>query len=241
MARKQTMKYLNQRKGKSIKLWAVEERPREKMEMRGRKHLSDAELLGIIIGTGSHEESAVDLARRLLMTNNQNLNQVAKLSIKELQQYRGIGPAKAISIAAALELSLRRVSKPLRVKPQITQSSDAYDVLKADLMDLPHEEFVVLMLNQANRVIDKKIISVGGIAGTVVDVKKIFRTVLANSLVSAIILGHNHPSDNPSPSKADIVITKKIKQAGKNLDIAVLDHLIITSMSYTSMADEGLF
>ena len=108
-------------------------------------------------------------------------------------------------------------------------------------MDLPHEEFVVLMLNQANRVIDKKIISVGGIAGTVVDVKKIFRTVLANSLVSAIILGHNHPSDNPSPSKADIVITKKIKQAGKNLDIAVLDHLIITSMSYTSMADEGLF
>ena len=176
MARKQTMKYLNQRKVKSIKLWAVEERPREKMEMRGRKHLSDAELLGIIIGTGSHEESAVDLARRLLMTNNQNLNQVAKLSIKELQQYRGIGPAKAISIAAALELSLRRVSKPLRVKPQITQSSDAYDVLKADLMDLPHEEFVVLLLNQANRVIDKKIISVGGIAGTVVDVKKIFRT-----------------------------------------------------------------
>lgn len=234
------MKYLNQDKKKSIKLWAVEDRPREKMEMRGRKHLSDAELLGIVIGTGNSRETAVDLARRLLIGNNQNLNQLAKLSLQELQKYKGIGPAKAISIAAALELSLRRVSKPLRIKPQITQSSDAYDVLKADLMDLPHEEFVVLMLNQANRVIDKKIISVGGVAGTVVDVKKIFRMALSNALISAIILGHNHPSDNPSPSKADISITKKIKQAGKNLDIAVLDHIIVTSMSYTSLADEGL-
>ncbi len=234
------MKYLNEDKKKSIKLWAVEDRPREKMEMRGRKHLSDAELLGIVIGTGNSRESAVDLARRLLIGNNQNLNQLAKLSIQELQKYKGIGPAKAISIAAALELSLRRVSKPLRIKPQITQSSDAYDVLKADLMDLPHEEFIVLMLNQANRVIDKKIISVGGVAGTVVDVKKIFRMALSNALISAIILGHNHPSDNPSPSKADISITKKIKQAGKNLDIAVLDHIIVTSMSYTSLADEGL-
>ena len=234
------MKYLKEKKKKSIKLWAVEDRPREKMEMRGRKHLSDAELLGIVIGTGNSRESAVDLARRLLIGNNQNLNQLAKLSIQELQKYKGIGPAKAISIAAALELSLRRVSKPLRIKPQITQSSDAYDVLKADLMDLPHEEFIVLMLNQANRVIDKKIISVGGVAGTVVDVKKIFRMALSNALISAIILGHNHPSDNPSPSKADISITKKIKQAGKNLDIAVLDHIIVTSMSYTSLADEGL-
>ena len=234
------MNYIHSNKLSSIKLWAVEDRPREKMEQRGRKHLTDVELLAIVLGSGSSSESAVGLAKRVLLQNDNNLNQLAKMSIDELQRFKGIGPAKAISIAAALELSLRRSCTPLIQKPQITQSKDAYNVLKADLMDLPHEEFIVLLLNQANRVIDRNYISVGGVAGTVVDVKKIFRSVLVNPLVAAIILGHNHPSDNLRPSKADVEITKKIQLAGKNLDISVLDHIIVTSVGYTSLADEGL-
>lgn len=224
----------------SIKLWAVEDRPREKMLERGRKHLSNAELLAILLGSGSPTESAVGLGQRILKQSNNNLNELAKLSIEELQRFKGIGPAKAITIAAALELGLRRQATPLIQKPQISQSLDAYNVLLADLMDLPHEEFIVLLLNQANRVIDRVFISVGGVAGTVVDVKKIYRAVLSNSLVAGIILGHNHPSDNLNPSKADIEITKKIKEAGKYLDIAVLDHIIVAGNSYTSLADEGL-
>ncbi|MCH2023245.1 MAG: DNA repair protein RadC [Saprospiraceae bacterium] len=234
------MNYPYTNKIPSIKLWAVEDRPREKMEQRGRKHLTDVELLAIVLGSGSSNESAVGLAQRILNENDNNLNQLAKMSIDQLKQFKGVGPAKAISIAAALELSLRRSCTPLNKKPQIKHSKDAYNVLKGDLMDLPHEEFIILLLNQANRVIDRNFISVGGVAGTVVDVKKIFRSVLVNPLVAAIVLGHNHPSDNLKPSKADINITKKIQSAGKNLDIAVLDHIIVTSNGYTSLADEGL-
>lgn len=224
----------------SIKSWALEDRPREKMLQRGRKHLSNAELIAILLGSGSATESAVSLAQRILNSTNDNLNELGKRSIDELQKFKGIGPAKAIAIAAALELGIRRQATPLSQKPQITQSSDAYNVLVADLMDLPHEEFVVLLLNQANRVIDRIYISVGGVAGTVVDVKKIFRAVVSNPLVASIILGHNHPSDNLNPSKADIAITKKIREAGQYLDVSVLDHLIIAGNTYTSLADEGL-
>ena len=234
------MQYPDSTKLSSIKSWAVEDRPREKMLQRGRKHLSNAELIAILLGSGSVTESAVSLAQRILSSTNNNLNELGKRSIKELQKFKGIGPAKAIAISAALELGIRRQATPLIHKPQITQSSDAYNILVADLMDLPHEEFVVLLLNQANRVIDRIYISVGGVAGTVVDVKKIFRAVLGNPLVTSIILGHNHPSDNLNPSKADISITKKIKEAGQYLDISVLDHLIIAGNTYTSLADEGL-
>lgn len=234
------MGYINSGKLSSIKSWALEDRPREKLLQRGRKHLSDAELLAILLGSGSIAESAVGLAKRILNTNNNNLQELGKLSIKELQQFKGVGPVKAITIVAALELGIRRQATPIASKPQITQSSDAYKVLLADLMDLPHEEFVVLLLNQANRVINRIYISVGGVAGTVVDIKKIFRAVLTNPLVTGIILGHNHPSDNLTPSKADISITKKIKEAGQLMDISVLDHLIIAGNSYTSLADEGL-
>lgn len=234
------MDYMEANKLSSIKSWALEDRPREKLLQRGRKHLSDAELLAILLGSGSMKESAVGLAQRILNSKGNNLQELGKMSIKELQQFRGIGPVKAITIAAALELGIRRQATPIASKPQITQSSDAYKVLVADLMDLPHEEFVVLLLNQANRVINRIYISVGGVAGTIVDVKKIFRAVLVNPLVTGIILGHNHPSDNLNPSKADIEITKKIKEAGKCMDIAVLDHLIIAGNSYTSLADEGL-
>ncbi|BDS14855.1 RadC family protein [Aureispira anguillae] len=234
------MHYSNTTKLSSIKSWAEEDRPREKMLQRGRKHLSNAELIAILIGSGSATESAVGLAQRILNSSKNNLQELGKKSIQELQLFKGVGPAKAVSIAAALELGIRRQATPIVQKPQITQSSDAYNILVADLMDLPHEEFIVLLLNQSNRVMKRIYISVGGVAGTVVDVKKIFRAVLENPLVSAIILGHNHPSDNLHPSKADIDITQKIKQAGKYLDIAVLDHLIIAGNSYTSLADEGL-
>lgn len=233
------MNYSNETKVSSIKSWAAEDRPREKMLQRGRKHLSNAELIAILLGSGSSTESAVGLAQRVLNASKNNLQELGKISIVELQKFKGIGPAKAISISAALELGIRRQATPMVEKPQITQSSDAYNVLIADLMDLPHEEFVVLLLNQANRVINRIYISVGGVAGTVVDIKKIFRTVLENPLVTGIILGHNHPSDNLNPSKADIEITKKIKEAGRYLDIVVLDHLIIAGNSYTSLADEG--
>lgn len=234
------MSYPNSEKLNSIKLWAVEDRPREKMMQYGRKHLSNAELLAILLGSGSPTESAVDLGKRIMQSSNNNLNELGKMSLEELQRFRGVGPAKAITIAAALELGIRRQATPLSQKPQITQSADAYNILVADLMDLPHEEFIVLLLNQANRVIDRTFISTGGLAGTVVDVKKIFRAALANPLVAGIILAHNHPSDNLNPSKADIEITKKIKEAGKYLDISVLDHIIVAGNSYTSLADEGL-
>ena len=224
----------------AIKHWAEGDRPREKMLKYGRKHLSNAELVAILLGSGSSKESAVDLAKRMLQKYNNNLNELGLKTLAELQCFKGIGPAKAITIAAALELGIRRQATPLVTKPQITESLDAYQVLMADLIDLPHEEFLVLLLNRANRVIDRIVISVGGGAGTVVDVKKIYRAVLANSTVASIILGHNHPSGNLNPSRADIEITKKIKEAGKYLDIAVLDHLIIAGNGYTSFADEGL-
>lgn len=224
----------------SIKSWALEDRPREKMLQRGRKHLSNAELIAVLLGSGSAQESAVALAQRILNSCNNNLQELGRKTIQELQSFKGIGPAKAITVTAALELGVRRQATPIIQKPQITRSADAYDVLMADLVDLPHEEFVILLLNQANRVVSRFYVSVGGVAGTVVDVKKIFRAVLKNPLVTSIILGHNHPSDNLNPSRADIEITKKIKEAGRYLDINVLDHLIIAGTSYTSLADEGL-
>ena len=205
---------------------------------KGRKHLTSAECLSLIIGTGNDADLRV--ANWVLEHSSDDLNALARFSIDELLEIRGVTFKKACAIQACMEIGIRRQATPLADKPKITQSSDAYHILMVDLMDLPHEEFVVLLLNQDNRVIDRIYISVGGIAGTVVDVKKIFRAVLGNSLVVAIILAHNHPSDNLNPSKADIEITKKIKEAGKYLDIAVLDHIIVAGKGYTSLADEGL-
>lgn len=224
----------------SIKNWAEADQPREKLAAKGRKALSDAELLAILLGSGSPKESAVSLAKRILVHFDNDLNKLGQATLKDLQRFKGIGPAKAISIAAALEVGVRRQATRVQVQPQITQSEDAYRVLFGILADLAHEEFVVLVLSRANRVIKSIDISSGGLAGTVVDVKKIFRKVLETERAAAIILGHNHPSGNPNPSKADIAITTKIKEAGKFLDIAVLDHIIIAGESYTSLADEGL-
>lgn len=204
----------------------------------GRKHLTNAELLSLIIGNGTTQD--IEIAKDLLKSIDNDLNRLGRLTFNELKKIKGITTKKAAAILGTMELGIRRESTPLSQKPQISQSSDAYDILKPFLADLNHEEFVILLLNQGNRVIDKAFISIGGMAGTVVDVKKVFRAALDNSLCAGIVLGHNHPSDNLNPSKADIDITKKIKEAGKYLDISVLDHIIVAGNSYTSLADEGL-
>lgn len=205
---------------------------------KGRKHLSNLELLSLAIGTGT--ENDLEIASAILQAVSYDLNRLARLSLNELTAIKGVTERKAAAVLAVFELGLRRESTPVASRPQITQSSDAYDVVKADLKDLGHEEFVILLLNQANKVIDRVFISVGGVAGTVVDVKKIFRAATANPYTAGIVLAHNHPSDNLNPSKADIDITKKIKEAGKYMDISVLDHIIVAGNGYTSLADEGL-
>ncbi len=222
----------------SIKAWAEEDRPREKLMVKGRHSLSDAELIAILLGSGSREESAVDLSRRMLSAMDNNLYELGKKSISELCKFKGIGPAKAITIAAAMELGRRRqMGQPIE-KRQIKSSKDAFIELAPLVMDLPHEEFWILMMNRANRVIAKEQISTGGVAGTVVDAKIIFSKALTH-LACGIILCHNHPSGNLKPSRADIEITKKLKLAGDALEVKVLDHLIIAEKGYFSFADEG--
>ncbi len=222
----------------SIKTWAEEDRPREKLLLKGRQALSDAELLAILLGSGSREESAVGLARRILQAVELDLNELGKQSIVDLQQFRGIGEAKAITVLAALELGRRRQLSPLRERPQIRSSKDAYVAIAGTLMDLPHEEFWILCLNRANRVLQREQISTGGTAGTVVDAKVVFRKAL-EARASSIILSHNHPSGNLHPSQADLELTRKLVAAGKQLDLPVLDHLIVAEGGYYSFADEG--
>lgn len=223
----------------NILKWAEEDRPREKLLLKGKSALSDAELIGILIGSGTRSLSAVDLSRLILKDVNNNLNALAKLNVHDLKKFKGIGEAKAISIVSALELGRRRKESEPEKFPGITCSKDVYDLMKPELMDLPHEEFWILLLNRANKVIKKRSISSGGISGTVADPKIIFKIALENSS-SAMILVHNHPSGNLKPSEADLRLTKKLKEAGMLLEIPVLDHLIFTDNSYLSFADEGL-
>lgn len=222
----------------TIKQWAEEDRPREKLMLKGKGALSDAELLAILIGSGTASLSAVDVAKLILQKANNNLNELARFSIKDLKTIKGIGEAKAITIMSALELGRRRKEADTFKKPKITCSQDAYEVIKADLLDLEYEEFWVLLLNRANQVIKKERISAGGVSGTVADPKIIFKKAL-DELASGIILVHNHPSGNLSPSGADISLTQKVKSGGKLLDISVLDHLIFTNQGFYSFADEG--
>lgn len=219
--------------------WAEEDRPREKLVLKGRSSLSDAELLGILIGSGTRSLSAVDVCKIILQESGQDLNQLARLSVKDLQKFKGIGEAKAISIVAALELGRRRKEAAPTKRPQITCSQDAYDIIKPELWDQPHEEFWLLMLNRANQVIRKERCSTGGVSGTVTDPKIIFKAALQH-LASAMILIHNHPSGNLKPSEADLKITKKLKEAGAMLDIPILDHVIFADGGYYSFADEGI-
>ncbi len=219
--------------------WAEEDRPREKLILKGKQSLSDAELLAILLSTGNRAETAVGLAKRLLKLVDHNLNELGKTSLKEMKKLNGIGEVKAITIAAALELGRRRQLSNAIEKKQIRSSRDAYNLLAPNIQDLGHEEFWILLLNRSNGVIAKERISMGGISGTVVDAKLIFKKAL-DVLACSIILCHNHPSGNLKPSQADIDITRKLKGAGENLEISVLDHLIISEMGFYSFADEGI-
>lgn len=225
--------------GLNILSWAEEDRPREKLLLKGKAALSDAELIGILIGSGTRSMSAVDLSKLILKEVGSNLNELAKCSVSDLQKFKGIGEAKAITIVSALELGRRRKESQYLEKPTITCSKDAYEVIKPELLDLAYEVFWVLLLNRANQVIKKCQISSGGISGTVADPKIIFKVAL-ESMCSGIILVHNHPSGNLKPSNADITLTKKVKEAGSLLEIPVLDHIIFTDKGYLSFADEGM-
>ncbi len=219
--------------------WAEEDRPREKLLLKGKAALTDAELVAILIGSGTRDLSAVDLSKVILQKANNNLNELAKLSIKDLMKIKGIGEAKAISIAAALELGRRRKESEVVRRPRISSSRDAYEQIQPYLLDLPHEEFWLLLLNRANEVIRPVQVSQGGVSGTVADPKIIFKLAI-ECLASAIILVHNHPSGNLKPSEADKDLTRRLASAGKLLEIPILDHLIFTDASYLSFADEGL-
>ena len=222
-----------------IKNWSPEDRPREKLLAKGTPVLSDAELVAILLGSGISTVSAVELAKRVLQTVDNNLHELGRLSVKDLMKVKGIGQAKAISIIAALELGRRRRDVDQDVRPRISSSRDCFEILKAHLQDIKHEEFWILLLNRGNRMIKKHQISQGGVAGTVADPKIIFKLALED-LSSGIILAHNHPSGNLTASQADIDLTKKIKEAGKLLEIQVLDHLIVAGQKYFSFADEGM-
>jgi len=223
----------------NIKSWAEEDRPREKLFLKGKNTLSDAELIAILIGSGNRNETAVEVSKRILSTINNDLNKLAKLSITDLKQFNGIGEAKAISIISALELGRRRKESTHEKKTSIQSSQHAFNEIQDVLSDLPHEEFWVLYLNRKNQVIKKENISKGGVSGTVADTKIIFKQAI-NLLASAIILCHNHPSGNLTPSKADIQLTKKMKEIGQLMEIPVLDHLIIGEKDYYSFADKGI-
>ena len=220
----------------SIKNWDVQDRPREKLLEKGVDVLTDAELLAIIIGSGNAKESALDLSKRILRVVG-NLDKLAKANVKDLTKISGIGPAKAISIISVFELGRRRQPTNDNNK-KITSSHDAYQILKGTLCDLAHEEFWIVLLNRANVPVKKIKLSKGGVAGTVVDIKIIVKEAV-NELASGVIIFHNHPSGNLEPSASDLQITKKIKDALNLVEINLLDHLIITSKSFYSFADEG--
>lgn len=223
----------------TIKNWAEDDRPREKLLLKGKNALSDAELLAILLGSGNVNETAVDLAKKVLGDVKENLIELSKLGVRELEKFKGIGKAKAVVIIAAMELGKRRNEAVVIAKEKISNSKDAFEIFRSTMGDQPYEEFWIILLNKANKVIQKCSISEGGISGTVVDPKKIFKIVLDHH-ASSIILGHNHPSGNVQPSEADHKITHKLKDAGMMLDVAVLDHLIIGDDKYFSFADEGV-
>ncbi len=224
----------------TINQWAEEDRPREKMLEKGIGALTDAELLAILIGSGNTDETAVELMRRVLASCNHNLNELGKLTVEDLCTYKGIGPAKAISICAASELGKRRKLSELTERNQVTCSTDVYNLLHPLMCDLPTEECWVLLLNQSNKVIDKVKISSGGISETSVDVRCVLREALIKRAVS-IILCHNHPSGNARPSKEDDKLTSKVRQAGEYMNINLADHLIVCDGHYYSYVDEGRF
>jgi DNA repair protein RadC len=220
--------------------WSEDDKPREKLMLKGKSVLSDAELIAILIGSGSRNESAVDLSKRILASVDNNLNALGKLSLSQLMQFKGIGEAKAISIIAALELGRRRRGEDAVELKKITSSKIIFEIMQPIIGELSHEEFWIIYMNNSNKVIAKSQLSKGGITGTLVDVRIVFKTALEMG-ATALILCHNHPSGTLIPSDADKQITKKLKLAGDSLEIKVLDHLIVTETSYFSFVDEGIF
>jgi DNA repair protein RadC len=220
--------------------WSEDDKPREKLMLKGKSVLSDAELIAILIGSGSRNESAVDLSKRILGSVNNNLNALGKLSISQLINFKGIGEAKAISIIAALELGRRRRAEDAVELTKITSSKTIFEIMQPIIGELPHEEFWIVYLNNSNKVISKSQLSKGGITGTLVDVRLVFKTALEIG-ATGLILCHNHPSGTLIPSDADKQITRKLKLAGDSLEIKVLDHLIVTEANYFSFVDEGIF
>ena len=223
----------------SIKNWSHDDRPREKLRDKGKSALSDAELVAILIGSGSRNESAVQLCKRILASTNNNLSALGKLSLKQLTEFKGIGEAKAITIIAALELGRRRRVEEALQQDKIDSSQSVFELMQPIIGELSHEEFWIIYLNNSNKVIQNNQLSKGGITGTLVDVRLALKTAIEVGAVG-IILAHNHPSGTLKPSEADKQITKKLKIAGESLDIKVLDHLIITEKAYFSFADEGM-
>ena len=220
--------------------WSEDDKPREKLMLKGKSVLSDAELIAILIGSGSRNESAVDLSKRILASVDNNLNALGKLSISQLMNFKGIGEAKAISIIAALELGRRRRAEDAVELKKVTSSKIIFEIMQPIIGELPHEEFWIIYLNNSNKVISKSQLSKGGITGTIVDVRIVFKTALEMG-ATGLILCHNHPSGTLIPSDADKHITRKLKLAGDSLEIKVLDHLIVTEKNYFSFADEGIF
>lgn len=224
----------------TIKNWQDEDKPREKLLDRGKDSLTDAELIALLIGSGNTEETAVELSRRIITEAAEgSIAALSRLTVADLMKFKGIGEAKAITIVAALEIGRRRREELNNQKIRLSSSKNAYDFIRGSLMDLPFEEFWVLHLNRANFITKKTMISRGGISGTVADTRLIFKSAIEH-LSSAIILCHNHPSGNLNPSEADILLTRRMVESGKILEIPVLDHLIVTDNGYFSFADQGM-
>lgn len=222
-----------------IPQWAEDDRPREKFLLKGKAALSDAELLAILLGSGSRNESAVQLAQRILSQSQQNLNELGKRTVVQLMEFKGIGEAKAITIVAALELGRRRRQEEVQERFKISSSKSVFEIMQPLIGELPHEEFWVLFLNNSNKILHKELMSKGGMTGTIVDIRLIFKSALEYKATS-LILTHNHPSGKLQASDADKEITQRLKVAGQQLDILVLDHVIITETGYLSFADEGI-
>lgn len=224
----------------TIKNWAEIDRPREKLLKKGKRSLTDAELLAILIGSGNTEESAVDLCRKILAGTGNSLNKLGKISVRKLMSYRGIGEAKAISIMAAMELGRRRRLEEAQDEWKIHSGGSVWRVMQPIIGELPHEEFWVLYLNNSHKVIDQVQLSKGGITGTVVDIRLALKMAL-DLRATSIILAHNHPSGSLKPSFADKQLTRKLKAAGESMDIRVLDHVIVTEKSFFSFVEGGVF
>lgn len=223
----------------TIKQWNEDDRPREKLIAKGKIALSDAELVAILIGSGNREDSAVGLSKKILLSINNNLNELGKLTVEDLTKFKGIGDAKAIAIITALELGRRRRLEEALEKPKITSSKSVFDVMQPIIGELQHEEFWIIYLNNANKIQLKMQMSKGGITGTLVDTRLVFKRAIELT-ATGIVLCHNHPSGTLKPSASDINLTKKIKNGGDVLDIKILDHVIITENNYYSFADENM-